>query len=87
MKDLLDQIYIEAKWETLPSGDCKCSILIEENCECMVNNGEEGPEGGWFLHSTLEAPSPDCPNCEGRGRFTYVKEEIHSSLNNGPIPF
>jgi ribosomal protein S27AE len=28
----------------------------------------------WFLFSVLSAKEPECPNCGGRGTYTYVYE-------------
>lgn len=87
MTDILDRTYHDTIWTTLPSGERKCSTLIEENCECSINPGPEGPEGGWFLSPFLEEPDPDCPDCGGYGRHIYVKEEVYPPLDNSPIPF
>lgn len=87
MTDILERVCIETNCETLPSGERKYTILVEENCECSINPGPEGPEGGEFLSPYLEEPDPDCPDCGGYGRCMYMKEEIHPPLDDSPIPF
>lgn len=85
--ELFDRTYLKVTWTELDSGERKRQTLIEENCECMVNPGPEGPEGGWFLEPFLQDPDPHCNDCGGHGRFTYLKEEIYPPLDDSPIPF
>lgn len=87
MTDLYDRVYHGESWVTLDSGERKRQTLIEENCECMMNPGPEGPDGGWFESPYLEEPDPDCPGCGGHRRYIYVKEEIYPPFDDSPIPF
>lgn len=88
MTDLYDRVYIEESWKDLPSGDIKHSILFEENCECMIDQGPEGPEGGWFTSPDLKEPDPHCHECGGYGRVIRIKEKIHRLTDyRSEIPF
>lgn len=85
--DIMDRVFLDMKEERLSSGERKLIYYIEENCECMINPGPEGPIGGEFSSPYLESPDPNCEMCEGEGRFSYTKEEIMPPLNDSPIPF
>jgi len=87
MNDIRERVYHETCHTHLPCGKLKVSTIIEENCECMINPGHEGPEGGEFLHPFLEEPDPDCPDCGGHGRFLFVEEKFISVEESSVDPF